>query len=59
MIYVLPNRRGRNFFRWLWFNLSNRVVFHDIQKEINSGKQEIYLLPHTYLIYKTIETKGG
>lgn len=60
MVYVLPNRQGLNFFRWLWLstNLFVRVVFHDLQKEINNGKQVIYLLPYTYLIYKTIETRN-
>ena len=60
MTYVLQNRKGLNFFRWLWLLIKlNKVLFHDIQKEIDSGEQVIHMLPHTYLIYKVIETKGA
>ena len=60
MTYVLQNRRGKNFFRWIWLLIKlNRVLFHDIQKEIDNGKRVILMLPGTYLIYRTIEAKGA
>ena len=59
MTYVLQNRKGLNFFRWLWLLAKlNKVLFHDVQREIDSGEQVIHMLPHIYLIYKVIETKG-
>ena len=59
MVYVLPNRKWRNFFRWIWLLIKgNKVLFHDIQWELDNGKKMIYLLPHTYLIYKQIKVLG-
>lgn len=60
MTYVMQNRRGKNFFRWIWLLIKlNKVLFHDIQREIDNGGQVIHMLPGTYLIYKVIETKGA
>ena len=60
MTYVMQNRRGKNFFLWLKLLLTfNRVLFHNIQKEIDNGKRTVYLLPYTYLIAKVIDAKGS
>lgn len=58
--YIIQNRKGWNFLRWLWLstNLFITVKFHDIEKEIAKLPEEggvIQLLPEEYLIYKPIK----